>query len=248
MYGLLLLGLFAGFCSAALGIGGGVVMVPALMLFFNYKIKRAIGTSLATIVPTSYVAIVSHYFVNSANIKITIALVIILGSIFGASFGAKLANRLSSSILRKLFAVLLLFTGLKLSGIVNIPTQSITSGAYPLLILLGLVAGSASALFGIGGGVIMVPVLNLFFGLTIHEAIATSLTVILPTTFAGAMFHRKFDNINLGALKFLLPTALVGAICGAIFANSIPAPTLKVIFGVFLLFCSVRIFFQRKEK
>lgn len=248
MYGLLLLGLFAGFCSAALGIGGGVVIVPALVIFFGYRIKRAIGTSLATIVPTSYVAIVSHYFIDSANIRLSVAGVIILGSLVGASFGAKLANRLSSELLRKLFALLLVFTGLKLSGIINIPTHAVTQGASLALILLGLVAGSASALFGIGGGVIMVPVLALFFGLTIHEAVATSLVVILPTTFMGAMFHRKFDNVDVAALKYLLPTAFIGAVLGALFANSMPAPALKLVFGIFLLLCSVRIFLQKKER
>jgi len=243
----LFLGLVAGFCSAALGIGGGVVMVPVLMLLFGYEIKKAIGTSLATIVPTSFVGIIAHYAIESGNIKFLTALCIIMGSIIGAKFGANLANKISGKILRRLFALLLLFVGLKLANIINIPTEAVSNiTVFPFLIILGLVAGSASALFGIGGGVIMVPVLNLFFGLSMHEAIATSLTVILPTTFAGTIFHKKFDNINNKAIKFLIPTALIGAVFGAIVANSLPSDTLKIIFGIFMILCSIRIFLQRQ--
>lgn len=239
----LFLGLVAGFCSAALGIGGGVILVPMLLILLHYEIKKAMGTSLATIVPTAFVGIITHYSMESSNIKLLTALFVIMGSIAGTKFGAILVNKIRSKILKRLFALLLLFVGLKLTNIINIPTEAVSNiTVYPLLIALGLVAGSSSALFGIGGGVIMVPVLNLFFGLSMHEAIATSLTVILPTTFAGALFHKKFDNINDAALKFLIPTALIGAVFGAYVANSLPSNTLRIIFGIFMILCSIRIF------
>lgn len=238
--GLLFLGLIAGFLSAALGIGGGAIMVPALVLFFCYDMKKAVGTSLATIVPTALVGVITHYLLESSNIKWLIVLFIVLGSIFGAKFGATLAKKIHSKMLKRIFAILIVFTGLKMTNIIEIPTQAITTiTAYPLLVVLGLVAGSASALLGIGGGVIMVPVLNLFFGLNIHQAVATSLTVILPTTFAGAIFHNKFDHINKKALKFLIPTALVGAVLGAVFTNSLPSATIKMIFGIYLFIAAI---------
>lgn len=245
-FGLLFLGLIAGFLSAALGIGGGAIMVPALVLFFCYDMKKAVGTSLATIVPTALVGVIAHYLIESANIKWLLVLFIVLGSLVGAKFGATLAKKMHSKILKRIFAVLIVFTGLKMTNIIKIPTQAITTiTAYPLLIVLGLIAGSASALLGIGGGVIMVPVLNLFFGLNIHQAVATSLTVILPTTFAGAMFHNKFDHINKKALKFLVPTSLIGGVLGAIFTNSMPSETIKIIFGVYLFIAAIMMFLKK---
>lgn len=245
--GLLLLGLIAGFCSAALGIGGGVLIVPALTLLFGYSIKKAVGTSLATIIPTAFVGIVTHYIIKSSNIHLNVALFILLGSLIGAKFGAVLVKRIHSTILRKLFAVLLVFVGLKMTGIITIPIETVSSITFkPLLVLIGLAAGSASSLFGIGGGIIMVPMLNLFFGLTMHEAIATSLTVILPTTIAGALFHHKFDNIDTKALRFLIPTALIGAVLGAVFANSMPAAVLKTMLGILLLLSSVKLFLEKE--
>ena len=146
-----------------------------------------IGTSLATMVSAALVGTITHYIVKSGNIKFLVAMFVIAGSIVGAKIGARLANKISSGLLRIMFALLLIFAGLRLTGIINIPTETIEDTAFfPLLIVVGLIAGIASALFGIGGGVVMVPAFNLFFGLSIHEAVATSLTVILPTSFAGA--------------------------------------------------------------
>ena len=245
---MLVLGFIAGFCSSSLGIGGGIVIVPALVLLFDNEIKKVIGVSLATIVPTALVGIATHYIIKSSNIRLLVALFVIIGSIVGAKFGARVANKISSKILKGLFALLLLFVGLKLMGIITIPTKPISSTTtYFLLIVLGLLAGSASALFGIGGGAVIVPGLNLFFGLPMHEAIATSLTVVLPTAFAGVIFHKEFDNVDTETVKFLIPTALIGAVFGAIVTNSLPSVSLKIIFGVLMIFCSIKIFLQKEQ-
>ena len=248
-FNLLILGLLAGLCSAALGLGGGTVIVPALVIFFAYPIKEAVGTSLATIVPTVFVGIITHYLINSANIRLKIALIVILGAIIGAKLGVDLVNKIHSKTLKRLFALLLLFVGLKIIGVIQIPTEALTSNTvYFGLLILGLIGGLVSSLFGIGGGVVIVPTLTLFFALNIHQAIATSLTIILPTAFIGAIFHKKFNHLNTNALKFLIPSALVGAIIGALLSNSLPADTLKIIFGIYLLITAVKIFFQNNQR
>ena len=245
---LLLLGLFVGFSSAALGIGGGITMVPALTLLFKLDIKKAVGISLVTIIPVALFGAVTYFILESSYIRIFVALLIIVGSVTGAKYGATIANKISSNILSKIFSVLLILIGLKLVGLFDIPIVSDSNSTiYPLLIVLGLIAGLSSAMFGIGGGVIMVPLLNLFFGLTIHEAIATSLTVIIPTTIAGAVFHNKLNGISKSEIKFLIPTALVGAVVGALTASNLPSVTLKFIFGLFLILCSFIIFFNKKK-
>jgi uncharacterized membrane protein YfcA len=243
-----LLGLFVGFSSAALGIGGGITMVPALTILFKLNIKKAVGISLVTIVPVALVGAVTYFILESSYIRIFVALLIIVGSVVGAKYGASIANKISSSFLSKLFSILLFIVGLKLTGIIDIPIGANSNLAInPLLIVLGLFAGFSSAMFGIGGGVIMVPVLNLFFGLTIHESIATSLTVIIPTTIAGAFFHNKINEISKSEITYLIPTALIGAAVGALTASILPEITLKFLFGLFLIICSFIIFFQKKK-
>ena len=234
---LMLTGLSAGFISAALGIGGGVILVPAFIFIFGYSIHKAIGSSLATMVPAACVGLIAHYVINSGNVALSTAFFILIGSLFGAKYGARVAHKISGNTLSKLFAVVLLLVGLKLARILNIPTHAITAlNAQPLLIILGLGTGFISSLFGIGGGVIIVPGLTLFFGFPIHESVATSLAVVLPTTFMGAMHHKKFNQmVNFSELKSLIPASLIGAILGAITANLLPAETLQIIFGIFMI-------------
>ncbi|MEA3489378.1 MAG: sulfite exporter TauE/SafE family protein [Candidatus Omnitrophota bacterium] len=242
---LLILGFFAGFGSAFLGIGGGVVMVPSLVLLLDYDIKKAVGTSLTTIVPAALVGVSTHYILNSDNILFISALFIILGSVAGAKIGAAIADRIRGDLIRVLFAALLLFVGLKQVGLIRIPTESVLSiNSYPFFVILGLIAGISSALFGIGGGAIMVPSLDLFFGFQMHQAIATSLTVIVPTSAAGAIFHAKLNNIDRRAVRFLIPASLLGAILGAILSNMLTPVTLRYIFGFFVIFFSVKMFLK----
>ena len=122
------------------------------------------------------------------------------------------------------------------SGILKIPLTSISiTGPHIILIIPGFLAGFISALFGIGSGIIIVSTMILFFGLKSHEAIVISLSVVAPTTLAGAFFHKKFSNINLYAIKYLVPAALCGAILGTVFASSLDSFTLRKIFGIFLI-------------
>ena len=215
--------------------------MPGLMFLIGYQIKKAVGTSLITIVPAAFVGIIAHYIIQPGNVKPVVALFIIIGSIIGARFGAALVNKISSKKLSRLFALLLLFVGLRLTGIIRMPIEPVSAGAiYPWLVVLGLASGLVSALFGIGGGIITVPVLYLFFGLTMLQTINTSLVVVLFTTFAGAMFHRKFNNIDIGLIKFLIPAALIGAVIGAIIANLLPVHILKIILGIIVILCSIR--------
>ena len=171
-------------------------MVPALTLLFKLDIKKAVGISLVTIVPVALVGAVTYFILESSYVRIFVALLIIVGSVTGAKYGATIANKISSNILSKIFSVLLILIGLKLVGLFDIPIVSDSNSTiYPLLVVLGLIAGLGSAMFGIGGGVIMVPLLNLFFGLTIHEAIATSLTVIAIHVMSTKQKKKKIDAL-----------------------------------------------------
>jgi len=239
----LILGLVAGLVSASLGIGAGTVIVPALVILMHYDIKKAIGTSLATIAPTALAGALAHYFINHVNIDLIMVVFMAAGSIIGAKVGAFIASRIHGKALKILFAALLLFVGLKMAGVLNIPTEPVANiSAYPVLTVLGFVAGLASALFGIGGGVVIVPVLNLFFGMPIHAAIPASLAVIFPTALAGTLFHKRFNNIDLSAIKFMVPASLAGAVTGAVIAYALPSAALKLMFGILMILSAVRLF------
>ena len=107
---LILIGLAAGICSGVFGIGGGVLIVPALVFLMKFPIHRAIGTSLAILLPPIGAAAVFAYY-RAGNIDIKAALIIAVTVFVGAGLGGLLANRLDDSSMRTLFGIFLLVLG-----------------------------------------------------------------------------------------------------------------------------------------
>lgn len=108
-----------------------------------------------------------------------------------------------------------------------------------MLVALGLLAGFAGGMLGIGGGAIMVPVLVLFLGFKVHVAIGTSLAVIVPLALAGALAHYGMVNVDLSAAGVMALGAVVGAVAGARVAGVLPALVLEKVFGAALLVLSI---------
>lgn len=111
--GLVALGLIAGTIAAALGVGGGVIYVPTLVVIFAFDQHIAQGTSLAVILPTAVVATVAH--ARLGNVEWPIAVPIAIAGIFGAVFGAWVALSLDADLLRRLFGVFLLITASRMA-------------------------------------------------------------------------------------------------------------------------------------
>lgn len=102
--------------------------------------------------------------------------------------------------------------------------------------LIGLVAGMSSGMFGIGGGVLVVPGLVYFLGFPIHRAIGTSLAVLLPPIGAAAVYaYYRSGNIDWQAAVIVALTLFIGAWIGAMFANHLSEQTMRTLFGVFLI-------------
>ena len=123
---------------------------------------------------------------------------------------------------------------------------------YPFI---GIFAGLASGLLGIGGGLIVVPALAFVFTLAsvppfeiMHLAAGTSLAVMIVTAISGMIAHHRLKNILWPIFFRLLPSILIGVIVGAIFAGSLNTRWLEIIFGVFLLFISITMFSLAQPK
>jgi len=113
MLGLLLLGIIAGYFSGLIGIGGGVIIVPALVLWFGFNQQTAQGTTLALLVPPiGILAVVSYYQKGYVDVKT--ALIICIGFLIGGYLGGKMAVGLSESILKRTFAIALMAIGAKM--------------------------------------------------------------------------------------------------------------------------------------
>lgn len=111
--GLIVLGLFAGYLSGLIGIGGGIVIVPVLVMLFGFTQHQAQGTTLALLaIPVGILGVINYYQTGNVDIKTT--LLICVGFIAGSYFGSKMAVQLPQDILRKVFAVIMFLVALKM--------------------------------------------------------------------------------------------------------------------------------------
>jgi uncharacterized membrane protein YfcA len=113
---------------------------------------------------------------------------------------------------------------------------------FILLAISGIVVGILSGLLGVGGGFILVPLLVYFSELSMHQAIGTSLAVIIPTALCAGFVHFQHGNISLKIVAGLVLFTVIGSFIGAYFANHIPAAVLKKIFAVFLAIMAIKMF------
>lgn len=116
-----------------------------------------------------------------------------------------------------------------------------------LLIILGIVAGGVSGLVGIGGGVIIVPALVLWFGFSQKTAQGTTLALLVPPIGALAAYtYYRHGNVNLGAAGFIIIGFLIGSLVGAQYVSHLSNATVVRIFGVFLLLLAIKMILSPK--
>jgi uncharacterized protein len=218
---------------------------------------RAIGTSLAAILPIAIVAAAAYYFGSSApQADLRVAFYLALGGVFGAVVGALAARRVSDRGLKVIVAILLLGAGLKelydtLVGtaphLVGTAVPAFGPRDYALMVAGGLVIGVISGLTGVGGGILVVPLLALGFGIGQRVAQGTSLIAILPTAAIGALTHQRSGNVDLRASSWIAAGGVPAALVGAALALWLPARALGGIFGIFLLIAAARIWPWRAQ-
>ncbi|MDQ0576592.1 sulfite exporter TauE/SafE family protein [Agromyces albus] len=197
---LALIGAAGGLLSGAFGVGGGLLMVPLLIAFAGMDQRRASATSLAAIVPAA-IAGSFTYFVNG-EVDLVVALFVAVGGVVGSWLGALLLRRLSLGWLRWMFIALLL--GVALRMLLIVPERGerqldLEFGTAIAMIALGLVIGVAAGLFGVGGGVIMVPAFIALLGMGDLAAKGTSLAVMIPTATSGTITSARGGVVDVRA-------------------------------------------------
>ncbi|EAX46360.1 conserved hypothetical protein [Thermosinus carboxydivorans Nor1] len=114
--------------------------------------------------------------------------------------------------------------------------------------VMGLFAGILSGLLGIGGGVVLVPMMVFFLGISQHTAQGISMLVIIPTAIAGILQFHKDKLINYRVAGYLALGAIAGALLSANFVQAIPAETLKRLFGIFVIVTGLRMVLAKPKK
>jgi uncharacterized membrane protein YfcA len=240
-----------------LGVGGGFVLVPLQVIWAKREQHRAIGTSLAAILPIAVVAGATYYFGSSApQADLNVAFFLAVGGVLGALLGALAARRISDRALKVIVAILLLGAGLKelydvLLGtsphLVGTAASTFEIKDYALMVAGGLAIGVISGLTGVGGGILVVPLLALGFGIGQRVAQGTSLIAMLPTAAIGALTHHRNGNVDVRAASWMAAAGVPAAIVGSALALWLPARVLGGLFGIFLLIAATRMWPRRAQ-
>lgn len=233
-------GVLAGFLSGLFGVGGGVLIVPGLVMLLTMDQRSAHGTSLAAIVPIA-IAGVAGYLVDRA-IDWPVAAAIVVGSIAGSLIGTGALRRISQWRLRIVFIAFLLLT----AGRMVMTTPEVTGrGQIDVamvggLVLLGVVSGTLAGLLGVGGGIVIVPVLVTLFLVPDAVAKGTSLLVIVPTAVAGTLRNIRNGNADLRVATAVGIAGVVSAFAGAQVAIEMDARLSSLLFGLLLVAVAAR--------
>ncbi len=243
------IGIIAGLFSGLLGVGGGVLMVPALVWLLHFSQHRAHGTSLAVIL---FVALAGlSGYLRAGQISWPIAGGLAVGGILGAALGARLAGKLPGATLRRIFGVFLILVALRMlydvaGGLWGHPAVAAgpgpaPAGAWPALASpgIGLAAGILSGLLGVGGGIILVPAMVLLLGLSQTMAQGISLAVIIPTAISGATVHYRQGHLHLRDVRWLAIGGVAGGLGGSALALILPVLALRGLFGLLMVVVGV---------
>ena len=236
-------GLAAGLLAGLFGVGGGVILVPLLVLLLGRTQHQAHATSLVAIVLAAFAG--GARYAAAGEVAWGGAAALAAGAVVAAAFGVRVLPRLTESTLRRAFGVLLVVLALRLLLAGSPDTAAgehaiaLGPGVIALHIAGGVATGALSAIFGVGGGVIMVPLLVIAFGYPQHLAEGTSLVVIIPTALSGALAHGREGYTQWGLGIRLGLGGVVGALLGAQLALSLPADTLARSFGALLAVVAV---------
>lgn len=197
------IGLTAGLLSGLFGVGGGTVIVPLLVLLLGFGQRISAGTSLAAIVPTASVGVISYAM--SGSVAWIPALILAAGAVVGAQIGSRLLPRVSQTALRWGFVAFLLVVIVSLFLVIPSRAAEFDLGWLNgiALVAVGVVTGVIAGLIGVGGGVIVVPVLMLGFGTSDLVAKGTSLLMMIPTAVSGTIGNLRHHNVDLVAAALI---------------------------------------------
>ncbi|MEO0248017.1 MAG: sulfite exporter TauE/SafE family protein [candidate division WOR-3 bacterium] len=245
--GLFLIAVGAGTFGALLGLGGGIILVPALTLLFQESPKHAVAASLVAVVANSCVGV--QTFLARDQTDLPVAIRLLVPTVLGAIVGARLGTVFPADWVAGLFIGLILYVTAQL--LLQKPSTSHEEANAPLPttafrkrvgLCLSFLAGVISALLGVGGGILQVPVLHLMWGTPLWGAVATSNFLLGPTGTTSALLY-----FASGLLKpdLAVPCALgvmVGAQIGARLSLHLPLNLIRWLFSAVMLYTAWSMF------
>ncbi len=257
-----IVGFAGGIFGAMVGLGGGVLIVPALALFLEIPIHHAIAASLVAVVATSTTGSVTYVRRGIANLRLgaTMETALTLGALGGGLLGAMLDKQALSAIFGGVMVVVAVYVGIRRSASPRPPSEGVDLGCLgagyrdpglgvdvcytvrrlPVGLFAGFVAGNVSGLLGVGGGFLTVPAMRLGMGIPIRASVATSNVMLGVTACAGALVYLVKGMVDPVVVVPVVLGVMAGAFTGSRLACRVRTSVLAVILAVVLFALAVQ--------
>jgi hypothetical protein len=235
-------GLLAGILGGYLGLGGGVVMVPYMTLLAGLGIKEAVPISIAAMVANSIA--VSTEYLKKDLVDLSLSMRLAVATVLGYITGSILINYVPSSALKLIFTVSLLYTAYNLafkkSPGGNNPLEQSRS-VRPLTIVITYLAGTIGALIGLGGGVIMVPVLFLLGHSTLAKARGTWSFTYGFASLAALLVFLIHGQLKVELVAPVIVGILIGGKIGGRLGRSAKPTPVKIMFIIVIVYSALKL-------
>lgn len=239
--GAIAVGAIAGFLSGLFGVGGGILIVPGLVLLLGMDQRRAHGTSLAAIVPIALAGVGG--FVIGDAVDWPVAAALTAGAVVGSVIGTSALRWIPQQGLRIAFVAFLLLNAARM--VIATPDASgrgeLDVAMVLGLVLVGVVSGTLAGLLGVGGGIVIVPVLVTLFLIPDAVAKGTSLVVIVPTAVSGTIRNVRNGNADVRAALVVGVAGVVSAFLGSRIAIDMDPRTSGILFAILLALVAARL-------
>jgi uncharacterized membrane protein YfcA len=236
------IGLGAGAFGGLVGIGGGMIMIPLMVILLRFSQIQAHGTSLVAVVFTGIAGAATYAFYKSVNLSAAVMLALSAG--LTVPLGARHASRLPERKLKRAFGIFLIVISIFMLMKPYLSALSVSSpseaGGIAVLLLTGALTGFLSGMMGIGGGGVMIAVLVLLLDTGQHTAQGTALAAMVPTAIIGSWTHFRFGNVRQDALIPLVAGILIGSYLGGATAHLVPERELRVLLCLVLMWMGIR--------
>ena len=263
--GLVLVGVIAGVFSGMFGIGGGVVIVPILTIFLGFGLTEATSTSLgALLMPVGVFAVIQYYRSNLLDMRASMLLGfgLLATTALGAA-GALEIEQFDPNLMKRIYGIFLIVMGWRFAEprklyrqwreepdpktLQTIPVREDMpqlEGSWYLVLLIGLIAGVFSGMFGIGGGAVIVPMLVGFLNYDQKRAVGTSLgALLLPVGLPGVYVYALDGVLDFPVAAAVAVGLVFGSIVGARVALGMSSAQVKQMYGFFLFAVAIRFIF-----
>ncbi len=238
--------------GSMVGLGGGFILVPILRLFMGFTPAYAAGTSLVLIVANSASGAFAYLLQRRVHLKI--GLLIAAGGLPGSVLGATISLHISARLFDTILAVLLVAVAVdmawnaqrRIAGRIEHDRVSKIKGmSYRAAVALGFLVGIFSSLFGLGGGIVLVPSFLYFSELPAHAISATSHFAILLTSPVGLVVHALQRDIVASDVIPLVLGGLLGGPIGARLSLRLRSPQLLIVVAIALVTAAVSLVWRQ---